>query len=191
MTIRPPAHLSGPQRRSAQICRGGRTGGSGGGPRWAGSRSRMFRGTADPGGQRLRQGQEVSALSDPHGRRWPPRVRHRRRRGSPAQDHTMIAWDLRADLDARVAGGHCGEAGAYPFLPITLASKGRSGSNDVPRRDGDAVQHGAQLALAGDHADLDVAVGHLFNLRVLTGQTSRLVVDEAGDGADGLGEQLV
>src|SRR4029453_3155159 len=81
-----------------------------------------------------------------------------------AQDRTVVAGDLRADLDVRVAGGHGGEAGAYPFLSITLASKGRPRSNDVPRRDGDAVQHGAQLALAGEPAELDVGVRHLFGV---------------------------
>jgi hypothetical protein len=31
------------------------------------------------------------------------------------QDRTVVAGNLRADLDVRVAGGHRVEAGAYPF----------------------------------------------------------------------------
>ena len=74
----------------------------------------------------------------------------------------MVAGDLRADLDVRVAGGHRIEAGAYPFLLITSASEGRPRSNHVPNRDSDVVENGAQLARAGKLAELDVAVGLLF-----------------------------
>jgi hypothetical protein len=38
-------------------------------------------------------------------------------RGVLRQDRTVVADDLRAHLDVRVAGGHLIEAGAYPFLP--------------------------------------------------------------------------
>src|SRR5215469_11485247 len=78
------------------------------------------------------------------------------------QDRTMVARDLRAHHDVRVACGHSIEAGAYPFLLITVASKGRPRSNHISHRDGDVVQHRAQLALTGDYAELDVAVGLLF-----------------------------
>src|SRR5689334_14590133 len=77
------------------------------------------------------------------------------------QDRTVVARDLGADPDVRVASSHRIEAGAYPFLLITAASEGRSRSNHIPHRDGDVVQHGAQLALTGDHAELDIAVGLL------------------------------
>jgi hypothetical protein len=59
-------------------------------------------------------------------------------------------------------GGHRIEAGAYPFLLITAASEGRPRSDHIPHRDGDVVEHGAQLALAGEPAELDVAVRLLF-----------------------------
>src|SRR5215471_17294170 len=38
-----------------------------------------------------------------------------------AQDRTVVARDLLAHLDVRVAGGHSIEAGAYPFLLITAS----------------------------------------------------------------------
>src|SRR5262245_49365727 len=78
-----------------------------------------------------------------------------------AQDRTVVARDLLAHLDVRVPGGHRVEAGAYPFLLITVASEGRTRRDHVPHRDGDVIQHRAQRALAGDHAELDVAVGLL------------------------------
>ena len=78
------------------------------------------------------------------------------------QDRTVVAGDLRADFDVRVAGGHRIEAGAYPFLLIAVASEGRPRSDHIPHRDGDVVQYGAQLALAGEPAELDVAVRLLF-----------------------------
>ncbi|HEY9409576.1 MAG TPA: hypothetical protein VIP77_08355 [Jiangellaceae bacterium] len=59
-------------------------------------------------------------------------------------------------------GGHRIEAGADPFLLVTTAPEGRPRSDHVPNRDGDVVQHGAQLALAGKPAELDVAVRLLF-----------------------------
>src|SRR5438067_11221257 len=78
------------------------------------------------------------------------------------QDRTVVAGDLRADLDVRVAGGHRVEAGAYPFLLVAAASEGRPRRNHIPYWDGDVVQHGGKLALAGEPAELDVAVRLLF-----------------------------
>src|SRR5262245_62895359 len=74
-----------------------------------------------------------------------------------AQDVVVLAGDLRVDLDVRVAFDHLLEAGADAF-PSQL----RPRSVHIPGRDGDVVQHGAQFALARDHADLDVAFRHLF-----------------------------
>src|SRR5580692_6982556 len=78
------------------------------------------------------------------------------------EDRAVGAGDLRADFDVRVAGGHRVEAGAYPLLLIAVAAEGRPRSDHIPHRHGDAVQDGAQFALAGEPAELDVAVGLLF-----------------------------
>src|SRR5215217_4310714 len=84
-----------------------------------------------------------------------------------AQDGAVVARDLRAHLEVRVAGGHLVEAGADALLLVALASEGCPRADHVPRRDGDVVQYGAELALAGDLAELDVA------LRLLCGAHPR------------------
>jgi len=73
----------------------------------------------------------------------------------------VVAGHLRGEPDVGVALEHRREARANAFLLVALAAEGGPRGEHIPHRDGDGVQHGAQLTLAAELAELDIAVRHL------------------------------